>query len=89
MSQADADLLRANRPELFEKQPMMIDCVEYQVKPYGTLDTELHDIDEAILIAPKCYALINRKGKESNNKYRCKGVSFFGDSCRYSDGETL
>lgn len=52
------------------------------VKGFGTLDSELENHNEAILIAPKNYLVCNRE-KKLCKKIKCKGVSFVGDSCRY------
>lgn len=78
-------LLREKRPHLFVKEAMEIDGQIHMIKQFGTLDCELpRFIQEAILIAPKNY-LVGDRWIGGCPKLKCKGVSFKGDTCRYSE----
>ena len=68
---------------------MLIDGKIYQVKEFGTLDSELNaydeegnwvGCDECILVAPKNYLVCNRK-LNYYPKLKCKGVTFGGSYC--------
>ena len=81
----DELILRQKRPELFRKEPIIIDKFVFMVKPFGTLDCEIDpkkNINEAILLQPKSYLIMNR-ADNILEKVRCKGITFKSDFCSY------
>ena len=65
--------------------------MQFDIKPFGSLDCEINPLDninEAILLQPKNYLVMNRN---TNNlvKVKCKGISFKGNYCKYDDGTLL
>ena len=76
---------------MFKKEKITIDEREFDIKPFGSLDCEINpedNINEAILLQPKNYLVMNRDTK-NYVKVKCKGISFKKDFCKYEDGSLL